>query len=111
MAAAGSMFHAKWDERPGCGENLAMHSDKGLLSKTNVATQMWYDELTDPGYDFSNPGFGAGTGHFTQVVWKGSTELGCGISGVYVVCRYCNEAGNMSGAFPQNVFPKGTPGA
>lgn len=67
---------------------------------------MWYDEVTNPGYDFENPGFDSGTGHFTQVVWKGSTKLGCGVSGVYVVCRYCETAGNMEGAFPENVLPK-----
>lgn len=60
---------------------------------------MWYDEVTNPGYNFANGGFSGGTGHFTQVVWKGSTELGCGIAGVYVVCRYCNVAGNMMGDF------------
>ena len=107
MNASGEMVHSKWDERPGCGENLAMHSNTKFLTTTNVATQMWYDEVTDPGYDFNKQGFGMGTGHFTQVVWKGSTELGCGVSGMYVVCRYCNEAGNMQGDFETNVFPKG----
>jgi hypothetical protein len=95
MTANGEMAHSTSDQRPGCGENLAMNSDTNALSTTNVATQMWYDEVTSPGYDFENPGFDSGTGHFTQVVWKSSTKLGCGISGVYVVCRYCEEAGNM----------------
>ena len=48
------MYHSSSSERPGCGENLAMHSDTNLLSTTNIATQMWYDEVTDPGYDFKN---------------------------------------------------------
>ena len=66
---------------------------------------MWYDEIKD--YDFSNPGFGYNTGHFTQVVWKGSKTLGCGIAtGKYswVVCRY-GPPGNMMGDFPENVLP------
>jgi len=84
-----------------------MHSNTDLLSTTNIATQMWYDEVTDPGYDFNNQGFTSGTGHFTQVVWKGSTELGCGVAGVYVVCRYCNGPGNFMSQFEDNVFPKG----
>lgn len=106
------MFHSTNAQRPGCGENLAMHSDTNLLKNTNIATKMWYDEVTNPGYNFSSPGFSSGTGHFTQVVWKASTELGCGISGVYVVCRYCNEGGNMTmpGWFEKNVLPKGPAG-
>jgi len=70
---------------------------------------MWYDEVTNPGYDFKNPGFSSGIGHFTALVWKSSTKLGCGISGVYVVCRYCDGPGNYMGQFPDNVFPKGAP--
>lgn len=36
-----------------------------------------YSEIKD--YNFGNPGFSQGTGHFTQVVWKGSTEIGVGV--------------------------------
>jgi hypothetical protein len=55
------------------------------------------------------------TGHFTQVVWKKSTQLGCGaaegtatldgttFNAFYVVCHY-NPAGNMRGDFPSNVL-------
>ena len=31
----------------------------------------WYQEITNPGYDFDAATFKSGTGHFTQVVWKG----------------------------------------
>ena len=47
-----------------------------------------------------------GTGHFTQVVWKGSTVLGIGIAEkggcVYMVGRY-KPPGNYQGAFAENV--------
>jgi hypothetical protein len=95
MDSEGKMYHSESSERNGCGENLAMHSDTDLIKTTNIATQMWYDEVTDPGYDFEAAEFSSGTGHFTQVVWKASTQLGCGYSGVYVVCHYCNVAGNL----------------
>lgn len=36
----------------------------------------WGLERTD--YDWETPGFGENTGHFTQLVWKGTRELGCG---------------------------------
>ena len=51
-----------------------------------------------------------GTGHFTQVVWKGSTELGIGKAEgekngmycTYIVGRY-RPAGNFQGDFKENV--------
>ena len=36
------------------------------------AVEMWYGEIKD--YDYSNPGFSAGTGHFTQVCTGGLTN-------------------------------------
>lgn len=49
------------------------------------------------------------TGHFTQVVWRDSSELGVGMARnrngeVYVVCNY-NPAGNFLGSFVDNVPP------
>jgi len=69
---------------------------------------MWYDEVTKPGYNFLKPGMEAnpGTERFTQMVWRGSTKLGCGINENYVVCRYCEEAGNTEGDAIVNVYPK-----
>jgi glioma pathogenesis-related protein 2 len=49
-------------------------------------------------------------GHFTQVVWKGSREIGVGRSfaegglRVFVVCNYY-PAGNVIGRFKDNVLP------
>ena len=67
--------------------------------------------MCEPGYDFNSGGFSGGTGHFTQVVWKGSTQLGIGraesqekgMKCAYIVGRY-RPAGNMIGDFPQNVL-------
>uniref|UniRef100_A0ABD2XRK6 SCP domain-containing protein n=1 Tax=Trichogramma kaykai TaxID=54128 RepID=A0ABD2XRK6_9HYME len=49
------------------------------------------------------------TGHFTQVVWRDSLELGVGMARnrngeVYVVANY-NPAGNYLGSFTENVVP------
>lgn len=71
---------------------------------------MWYDEIKD--YNFDNPGNFGGTGHFTQVVWAGSSEMGVAKAGEgdgtqYVVARY-SPAGNVMGQFKENVHPKGT---
>lgn len=59
----------------------------------------------------SNLGFSMQTGHFTQVVWKASTEIGVGIA-TYpdsqyghrtVVCINYRPPGNYLGQFEQNV--------
>ena len=49
-------------------------------------------------------------GHFTQVIWKDSREIGIGRAftdngrAVYVVCNYF-PAGNVIGHVKENVFP------
>ncbi|CAF0915148.1 unnamed protein product [Rotaria sordida] len=94
----------------GYGENLYMSSSSVPLANLhgNEATQAWYDEIED--YDFSRPGFSGATGHFTQIVWKGSTQLGVGIAfgnggrRAIVVCNY-DPPGNYMGQFSQNVAP------
>ncbi|KAG5361384.1 Protein PRY1 [Yarrowia sp. E02] len=83
------------------GENLAMG-----YSTAADAVRGWYDEVKD--YNFAQGAFSMATGHFTQMVWKGSNQLGCakrdcGSSGAYVVCEYYPR-GNIIGAFVQNVL-------
>jgi uncharacterized protein YkwD len=88
------------DPNNNLGENIASGSEQ--------PTEMWYSEVSK--YDFAMPGFSSDTGHFTQVVWRGSTSLGCGRAqcdfGVFYVCRY-SPAGNDTGdgQFQQNVLP------
>jgi len=102
MAATNQMKHSSSSERraiPGfsyVGENLAM----GATGARGV--QLWYDEikLTSGGIV---TGFSSGTGHYTQVVWKGSTSLGCGENGRWLCCVY-GPGGNMGGAYTRNVF-------
>ena len=75
--------------------------------------QAWYDELTKPGYNYDDPEFSPGTGHFTQVVWKGTTHVGGARSsdGNYICCNY-TPAGNWAGAYQDNVPPlQGAPAA
>ena len=70
----------------------------------------WYNEIES--YNFSDPGFSLYTAHFTQIVWKETTKIGCGASvrtdGVTykVVCNYYIP-GNMidSTIFSENVLP------
>ena len=66
----------------------------------------WWDQNKDPGYDFLNPGpeDNPGTEGYTQVVWKSTERLGCGVKGSYMVCRY-EPAGNIPGEYEENVLP------
>ncbi len=91
------------------GENLSWASyDMGV----NSVVKMWYDE--EPQYDYSKPGFVSGVGHFTQVVWKDTAEIGCarvsgcGPAGSVMantwVCRYA-PPGNFVSRFSENVLP------
>lgn len=89
------------------GENIAFATY--AMSPGDVVA-LWYSE--EPDYDYNNPGFSPETGHFTQVVWKSTTEIGCGYrSGCpppawphIWVCQY-NPPGNYLGQFAANVFP------
>lgn len=72
------------------------------------AVDAWYGEISS--YDWSNPAYSSSTGHFTQVVWKSTSEVGCGIKscdnswGSYVICSY-KSSGNFLGQFEENVEP------
>ncbi|XP_050741178.1 Golgi-associated plant pathogenesis-related protein 1-like [Drosophila biarmipes] len=68
------------------------------------AVRAWYEEISL--YNWNHPSFSTQTGHFTQVVWKGSTELGVGFAksgnAIFVVCNY-NPPGNHKNEFGKNV--------
>src|SRR5262245_42896813 len=86
------------------GENLAGGS-AGALGPEEVA-EMWYDE--GERYNFKRGGFSMNTGHFTQLVWRSSERLGCGMAscrGLEIwVCNY-DPAGNVEGEYRDNVLP------
>ena len=88
------------------GENLAAGTAGVLDPEATVA--MWYDELKL--YAFPDGGFSMKTGHFTQVVWRGTTEVGCGHSACngndIWVCEY-DPPGNWEGQYRANVLPAG----
>ncbi|GAB4814578.1 hypothetical protein N2152v2_001624 [Parachlorella kessleri] len=85
------------------GENIMM--GPGLAS-CEQSVGYWASEVTQwaPG---SND-FNWNAGHFTQLVWEGTTQVGCGLAdcgdqGIKVVCSY-NSPGNVIGNFAANVF-------
>lgn len=117
IARTGVFEHSTSTQRNGAGENLYAYYTTSRAIASNVLAQQavtsWYSEVSK--YNYSQPRFSSATGHFTQVVWKNSTGLGCGASqgkktingttynAYYVVCQY-SPAGNVQGQFPQNVL-------
>ncbi|KAJ7655104.1 PR-1-like protein [Mycena polygramma] len=86
------------------GENLA--AGTGSFS-IQAAVKAWTDEVSE--YDASNPQ----PSHFTQVVWKATTQIGCAVqtcdgifagfgAAQYYVCEYSVQ-GNVIGHFGDNV--------
>ena len=99
LAKSGRFEHSKSDD----GENLYWYSSTHHNPMTE-ASESWYEEIhlykyrKCCGRNFSQ------TGHYTQMVWKNTTEIGMGVavskSGeTYVVARY-NPVGNFQGEFP-----------
>jgi hypothetical protein len=104
-------------KRYGEGENLYMGQSE-VLGDICDAVFAWYNEIMEFKYELSNyynfyP-ISPKLGHFTQMVWADTTEVGCagayrlsvnqgqGKYVTYIVCRY-KSPGNVLFKFTQNV--------
>ncbi|XP_029164845.1 uncharacterized protein LOC114936041 isoform X1 [Nylanderia fulva] len=90
------------------GENLycIWSSNPKTIVGGEEPVNEWYAEETQ--HQYGKEPTTLKTGHFTQVIWRDSTELGVGMARnrngeVYVVCNY-NPAGNFLGSFTENVL-------
>ena len=103
LAATGCAFQ---HSRSNHGENLAAGTSGALDADAVVA--MWAGE--EEKYDYRRAAFGMNTGHFTQVVWKDTLAVGCGVATCAGrdtwVCNY-DPPGNVEGDFALNVAPRG----
>lgn len=96
------------------GENIAT----GSYLDPDYYVFLWYDEVKK--YNFANPGFSDETGHFTQLVWASTTQIGCAMHEgtnsagfpYSLTCEY-NPPGNVNNAgyFSSNVKPAVTSSA
>lgn len=87
------------------GENIYWGSDVNLTGvdavNSWVSEMQYYDHATN---SCSAPA-GKSCGHYTQVVWRDSTAIGCGSvlcdggAGAIVICSY-NPPGNWDGQSP-----------
>lgn len=103
MARSGRFAHAVQPRsKPPQGENLWMGT-RGAYAYSEmsggwIAEKRWFVNRPTPG--FSTTGRWADVAHYTQMVWAGTTQLGCATASNreydYLVCRY-SPAGNVVG--------------
>ncbi|XP_028001865.1 Golgi-associated plant pathogenesis-related protein 1 isoform X1 [Eptesicus fuscus] len=106
LASTRILKHSPESSRGQCGENLAWAS---YDQPGQEVADRWYNEIKN--YNFQQPGFTSGTGHFTAMVWKNTKKMGVGKASAsdgssFVVARYF-PAGNVvnQGFFEENVLP------
>jgi len=108
----------------GHSSNRSKISSQGKDAGENIATgsdvvgsmKMFMDE--EKNYNYATGASKGGViGHFTQIVWKGTTSVGCAevdcgkypqpagrAWNKYIVCNY-SDPGNFGGRYKENVFP------
>ena len=102
LSRSGVLQHADDRTRNGTGENLWMGTSGGWDVDGMVGMfldeRRHYRHATFP--DVSNTGNWADVGHYTQIVWRDTREVGCAVASArgndVLVCRYF-PAGNVSG--------------
>lgn len=103
--------YLKHNTHPDCGgENIysvtSTHVNFTITGDEPV--KAWYDEINN--HKFGVEPNDLSTGHFTQIVWKETTEIGVGFAknnGKIVVVANYTPAGNVIGSYARNVPPIG----
>ncbi|XP_062619261.1 Golgi-associated plant pathogenesis-related protein 1-like isoform X2 [Saccostrea cucullata] len=89
------------------GENIAMKwsSNPQDSYPGQEVTDQWYSEIKF--FNFGTEPRNLSAGHFTQVIWRGSREIGvgraCSKDGKIIVVANYRPAGNVVGRFTDNV--------
>jgi hypothetical protein len=103
LAGLGRLQHSPRETRPGQRENLAMGSTGYFQLEDLVG--FWISEKRNfqPGMfpNVSRTGQWKDVAHYTQMIWKGTTNVGCALyrdrGRDYLICRY-SPPGNADGA-------------
>jgi len=102
LAATGRWGHSPQSARPGQGENLWMGTRSAFSIDQMVGSWAAEGRMFRGGTfpAVSRSGSWEDVGHFTQMIWPGSTRVGCALRSSrdydYLVCRY-SPAGNVTG--------------
>ncbi|KUI74483.1 Protein PRY2 [Cytospora mali] len=131
VAASCNFAHDLTPGGGGYGQNIAMYASTDADSMTEelaiaqAITQMWYNGeiglYPSNAYGQANPDFSnfEGWGHYSQVVWVGSNQLGCAaqycpagtmepsMGSWFSVCNYY-PAGNVDNEYGDNVLAPGS---
>jgi hypothetical protein len=105
LAETGALQHSARDSRPGEGENLWMGTAAAYSPQEMVDAWIGEKRMFHNGVfpDVSVSGKLQDVGHYTQMIWKDTTQIGCGAarSGDFdvLVCRY-SPPGNLMGEKP-----------
>jgi Cysteine-rich secretory protein family len=102
LAARNQMVHS---HTPGVGENIAMwwghHPSLDTMIDMWTAEKQYFRRGTFPAV--SQTGDWESVAHYSQMVWRETTEVGCGVADngrtEYLVCWY-NPQGNFFGKTP-----------
>lgn len=99
------------------GENIAVHGTTGTLASFETyakkQTEAWWGEHKDWHYQPYQSGTINGAGHFTQIIWANTIEIGCGIAScpgilpgytnaAFGVCNY-GPGGNYLNQYPYDI--------
>jgi len=105
LVHSGTSYNGKW-----MGQNLFVQGGRAPTG-AEVANS-WYAEISDYNFKTGKPkSSNKVTGHFTQLVWIGSKQIGCavatgewsGYSPSYFVCCNYFPGGNVQGQYIKNV--------
>lgn len=100
-----------WGHSGRPGENL--YASAPWTAAQTAAADLWADEHANYAYSSNSCATGGVCGHYTQMVWRSTQNIGCGIANcstgspfgstfpnwTYVVCNY-NPPGNYVGQRP-----------
>ena len=98
LMANGQFVHS---HNPNYGENL--YEIQGAPATPNMVVKAWADEVTDYDYKANSCIASKMCGHYTQIVWATTTQVGCAVAKggnrEVWVCEY-NPPGNWVGKRP-----------
>ena len=102
LADKNKIEHANEDVRKGAGENLWIGTSGFYSTRAMIDAFLTEEQYFKPGVfpDVSTTGNWIDVGHYTQIIWKDTQEVGCALTNNdqndVLVCRYL-PSGNWRG--------------